>query len=304
MTVHYRTAIRLFRTSIFALVCVVLGACSTMQKSSTAEKTLEPPTASVSEAAKTQVPKAPAAETRARTSIPEDTTTAAALTTTRPEAATGKPAAAPQAGATGIASEDVDSAKRQLAEDQAGINKLHDEQDMANRRMDEEVTKQRAQEAAAAATGPVAAAAERPASRVAATKADDQIAVFPSNPNVANSSSSPPSVQQPLQRSVYFDFDKSAIKEEYDSMLTAHAAYLKSHPNTETEIQGNCDERGSREYNLALGARRAEAVKRALELTGADGRKLKTVSFGSEKPIALGKDEESYSKNRRADIVN
>jgi len=111
-------------------------------------------------------------------------------------------------------------------------------------------------------------------------------------------------VQQPLQRSVYFDYDKSGIKEEYDSMLMAHAAYLKLHPGIAKEIQGNCDERGSREYNLALGARRAEAVKRALELLGADGRKIKTVSFGSEKPVALGKDEESYSQNRRADIVN
>jgi len=275
-----------------------------MQKSSTSDKTLEPPGAPVSEAAKTQVPKSPAAETPVRASASEGATAARAQTSTQAEAATGKTAAAPQAGAAGIASEDVDSAKRQLAEDQAGINKLHDEQDMANRRMDEEAAKQRAQEAAAAATGPVAAAAERPASRVAATKANDQIAVFPSNPNVANNSSSPPSVQQPLQRSVYFDYDKSTIKEEYDSMLTAHAGYLKSHPSTETEIQGNCDERGSREYNLALGARRAEAVKRALELTGADGRKIKTVSFGSEKPVALGKDEESYSKNRRADIVN
>ncbi len=277
-----------------------------MQKSSTAEKTLEPPTASVSETATTQVPKSPAAETQARASAPEGATAAPAQISTQAEVASGKTATAPQASATGIASEDVDSAKRQLAEDQAGINKLHDEQDMANRRMDEEVTKQRAQESSSTATEPAVAvaAAERLASRVAATKGDDQIAVFPSNPNVADNSSSPSSVQQPLQRSVYFDYDKSAIKDEYDSMLMAHAAYLRSHPSATAEIQGNCDESGSREYNLALGARRAEAVKHALELAGSDGRKLKTVSFGSEKPIALGKDEESYSKNRRADIVN
>ena len=272
-----------------------------MQRSSTSDNTLEPPGASVAEAAKTQLPNSPAAGTRPRTSAPEGATTAPAQTSTQAEVATGKTEAAPQAGATGIASEEVDSAKRQLAEEQAGINKLHDEQDMANRRMDEEAANRRAQESVAAER-PAEAVTERPASRVAATKADDQIAVFPSNPNVASKSSSPPSVQQALQRSVYFDFDKSTIKEEYDSMLTAHAGYLKSHPGTETEIQGNCDERGSREYNLALGARRAEGVKRALELTGADGRKIKTVSYGSEKPVALGKDEESYSKNRRADI--
>ena len=198
----------------------------------------------------------------------------------------------------------MNNAKRQLAEDEARINKLREEQDMANRRMDEEAAKRQAQESSSTATEPAVAAAERPASRAAATKGDDQTAVFPSNPNVADNSSSPPSVQQPLQRSVYFDYDKSAIKDEYDPMLMANAAYLRTHPDATAEIQGNCDERGSREYNLALGAQRAEAVKRALELAGSDGRKLKTVSFGSEKPIALGQDEESYSRNRRADIVN
>lgn len=275
-----------------------------MQKSSTGERSLEPAAAPVSEAAKTQAPKAPAAETSARAVAPTDTTAVRAQTSTQPEAATGKTAAAPEVGATSQASEDVDSAKRQLAEDEARINKLRDEQEMAKQRMEEEAAKQRAREAAAAAPAAVAAATERSASRVAATKADDQIAVFPSNRNVANDSGSQPAVQQPLQRSVYFDYDKSAIKDEYDSMLMAHATYLKSHTNTTTEIQGNCDERGSREYNLALGVRRAEAVKLALELAGADGTKIKTISFGSEKPVALGKDEESYSQNRRADIVN
>lgn len=334
---HHRYAAQPFRISTVALLCVMLGACSTMQKSSTGERSLEPATAPVSETAKTQAPKAQATETQVRASKPTETTATPAQTSTQAEAATGKTAAAPQAGATSIASEDVDSAKRELAEDEARIKKLREEQELANRRMEEEAPKQRVQEAAAAsqapgatatgpaatatgpaaaatgpaaaATGPAAAAAaptetERPASRVAATKADEQIAVFPSNRNVASNSASPPAVQQPLQRNVYFDYDRSAIKDEYDSMLIAHATYLRSHPNTKTEIQGNCDERGSREYNLALGARRAEAVKRALELAGADGRKIKTVSFGSEKPVALGKDEESYSQNRRADIVN
>jgi peptidoglycan-associated lipoprotein len=304
MTVRHRYTIQPFRTSTLALLCVMLGACSTMQKSSTGEKMIEPEPAAapVSEAAKTQAPKAPVAETRARTSAPVGATDAPARTSTQAEAVTGKTAAAPQVGAASIASEDVESAKRQLAEDEARMNKLRDEQEMANRRMEEEAAKQRVQEAAA--PGPAAAATERPASRVAATKADDEIAVFPSNRNVANDSVSQPAVQQALQRSVYFDYDKSAIKDEYDSILMANAAYLKPHPNTTTQIQGNCDERGSREYNLALGARRAEAVKRALELLGADGSKIKTVSFGSEKPVALGKDEESYSQNRRADIVN
>src|SRR5258708_5457768 len=123
MTVHYQTSIRTFRTFTFALLCVMLVACSTMQKSSTSDKTLEPPGAPVSEAAKTQVPKSPAAETPVRASASEGATAARAQTSTQAEAATGKTAAAPQAGAAGIASQDVDSAKRQLAEDRWGLRR-------------------------------------------------------------------------------------------------------------------------------------------------------------------------------------
>jgi peptidoglycan-associated lipoprotein len=114
---------------------------------------------------------------------------------------------------------------------------------------------------------------------------------------------SPSNAQRSAERSVYFAFDQALVAEQYNSMLMANAAFLKAHTNFDAEVQGNCDERGSREYNLALGARRAEAVKRALVLAGADGGRITTVSFGSEKPIAAGKDEESYSKNRRVDIV-
>ena len=143
---------------------------------------------------------------------------------------------------------------------------------------------------------------------MAATKADDEIAVFPSNSNVADNRpaenrASRPDAQRPIEHSVYFEFDQSRVAEKYDSMLVTNAAYIKAHPNLQTEVQGNCDERGSREYNLALGARRAEAVKRALELAGANGSSISAISFGAEKPVTTGKDEESYSKNRRADIV-
>jgi peptidoglycan-associated lipoprotein len=102
---------------------------------------------------------------------------------------------------------------------------------------------------------------------------------------------------------VYFGYDQYSVPDEYDEMLLANAAYLKAHPALKTEVQGNCDERGSREYNLALGARRAQAVKRALELAGADGDRIAAISYGAEKPLATGKDEASYSQNRRADIV-
>ena len=275
-----------------------------MQKSNTGERSIEPATAPVSETAKTQAQKAPVAETQARASAPTDATATPAQTSTQAEAATGKIASAPEGSATTISSEEVSSAKRELAADEARIKELHEEKEMANRRMAEEAAKQQAQEAAVTSPEPGATATERPASRVVATKPDEPIAVFPTNRNVASNSATPTAIQQPLERSLYFDYDKSVIKDVYDSMLKANAEYLRSRPSTATEIQGNCDERGSREYNLALGARRAEAVKRALELLGADGSKIKTVSFGSEKPVALGKDEESYRKNRRADIVN
>ena len=106
-----------------------------------------------------------------------------------------------------------------------------------------------------------------------------------------------------LERSVYFAYNQASVADKYDAMLTATATYLKVRPNVETEVHGHCDERGSREYNLALGARRAQAVKRALELAGADGSHISVISYGAEKPVALGKDEESYSQNRRVDIV-
>ena len=77
---------------------------------------------------------------------------------------------------------------------------------------------------------------------------------------------------------MYFDYDQFSIPDKYDSMLVGHAAYLKAHPDVRAEVQGNCDERGSREYNLALGARRAESVKRALELSGAEGTHISAVA--------------------------
>ena len=104
-------------------------------------------------------------------------------------------------------------------------------------------------------------------------------------------------------RSVYYDFDKSVVKEEYKPMIQAHAAYLVSHGDAKLTLQGNCDERGSREYNLALGQRRADSVKKLLEAGGAADAQISTVSFGSEKPRAQGHNEEAWAQNRRTDIV-
>ena len=102
--------------------------------------------------------------------------------------------------------------------------------------------------------------------------------------------------------SVYFDFDKSFIVPKFDDVINAHAEYLKANPDLNVEIQGNCDERGSREYNIGLGNRRALAVKAGLEILGIQGSRISITSFGSEKPKALGHDESSWRENRRADF--
>ena len=105
------------------------------------------------------------------------------------------------------------------------------------------------------------------------------------------------------KRSVYFDFDSYSVKDDYQSLLQAHAQYLKTHPQRHVLIQGNTDERGSSEYNLALGQKRAEAVRRVLALDGVGDSQMEAVSLGKEKPVALGHDEASWAQNRRADLV-
>lgn len=101
---------------------------------------------------------------------------------------------------------------------------------------------------------------------------------------------------------VYFDFDSYIVKPEFQSAIAAHAKYLTSNKSRKVAIEGHTDERGGREYNLALGQKRAEAVRRALGLLGVADAQVEAVSFGKEKPAALGSDEESMAKNRRAEI--
>ena len=105
------------------------------------------------------------------------------------------------------------------------------------------------------------------------------------------------------KRSIYFDFDSYTVKSDYQSLLQAHAQYLRSHPNRHVLIQGNTDERGTTEYNLALGERRSEAVLHELETLGVPDSQLEAVSLGKEKPLAMGHDEASWAQNRRADMV-
>ncbi len=105
------------------------------------------------------------------------------------------------------------------------------------------------------------------------------------------------------QRSVYFDLDKYDVKAEFTSLIEAHGKYLASHPNRKVVIQGNTDERGGSEYNLALGQKRADAVRRALLAAGAKDSQLEAVSFGKEKPKATGSNEAAWAENRRADLA-
>jgi peptidoglycan-associated lipoprotein len=105
------------------------------------------------------------------------------------------------------------------------------------------------------------------------------------------------------KRSIYFDFDSYAVRDDYQSLLAQHAQYLKSHPDRHVLIQGNTDERGTSEYNLALGQKRAEAVRRAMSLLGVADTQMEAVSLGKEKPQATGHDESSWAQNRRADLA-
>jgi len=101
------------------------------------------------------------------------------------------------------------------------------------------------------------------------------------------------------QRVVYFDFDKSAIRPEFRDQIVAHGEYLGSHPSTRVRLEGHCDERGTRAYNLALGERRAKAVRDLLLLTGASSRQIETISYGEERPAVEGHNEAAWAKNRR-----
>ena len=105
------------------------------------------------------------------------------------------------------------------------------------------------------------------------------------------------------ERSFYFDYDGSALRDEDKPLVEAHGSYLAGMPTLRVRVEGNTDERGSREYNLALGQRRADQIKSALKVFGVRDSQVEAVSFGAEKPRAMGHDEAAWAQNRRADIV-
>ena len=139
------------------------------------------------------------------------------------------------------------------------------------------------------------------------TKTDAGPAPTNNAPPIATAPYTPPqntgNTQDLSAHSVYFDFDKSDIKPDSLGVVASWASYLTANPTAKVRLEGNTDERGTREYNIGLGERRANAVAQALEAKGVSASQLTTVSYGKERPVALGHDEASWGQNRRVDLV-
>lgn len=105
-----------------------------------------------------------------------------------------------------------------------------------------------------------------------------------------------------VARVVHFDYDSYVIRSDYQSLIEAHARFIKASPSRKVMLEGHTDDRGGREYNLALGQKRAEAVSRALGLLGVPANQMEAVSFGKEKPAAFGNNEDAYAQNRRVEL--
>ena len=119
----------------------------------------------------------------------------------------------------------------------------------------------------------------------------------------ANSSGLDPEARALMEKSVYFDYDSYAVKDQYRGMIDANGKFLNANRARKVIVQGNTDERGGSEYNLALGQKRAEAVRRQLALVGVPEGQIEAVSLGKEKPRSTGHDEAAWAENRRADFV-
>ena len=157
---------------------------------------------------------------------------------------------------------------------------------------------------------PVVDSVERPVPKQAATQAPiavTQQPIAPAKIEPPTQLTGPASLKDPKnilsKRVIYFDYDSNLVKEEFRPLVAAHAKYLSQDAKAMMIIQGNTDERGGREYNLALGQRRADAVKQMMSVLGAEGARVETVSFGMEKPRVEGRTEAAFTENRRAEIV-
>jgi len=108
---------------------------------------------------------------------------------------------------------------------------------------------------------------------------------------------------RPLTSRIYFAFDSSKVDDNSRETLEAHASYMQANPDIKVKLEGHCDERGTREYNLALGERRAKAAAELLRVLGVDGSRIDTTSYGEEKPLVDGHDESAWTQNRRVEII-
>jgi peptidoglycan-associated lipoprotein len=132
---------------------------------------------------------------------------------------------------------------------------------------------------------------------------DTSTGVEDPNASIGDDALMGPSGELLSKRIVYFDFDRAEIRGDSQSVVAAHAAYLAKNPNQKVRLEGHADERGSREYNIGLGERRGQTVRRALALQGVAETQLSTVSYGEERPAAAGSDEQAYALNRRVEII-
>jgi len=134
------------------------------------------------------------------------------------------------------------------------------------------------------------------------TPADDAVDKFASGDSLQVSSLNDPN--SPLsQRVMYFDLDSSQVKDEDRDIITVHAEFLATHSEITVVLEGHADERGSREYNIALGEKRAKAVKQLMTLQGVAETQIQVISFGEERPVALGHDASAWNLNRRVEIL-
>ncbi len=161
---------------------------------------------------------------------------------------------------------------------------------------------------ALAITGFLAACSSTPTEETSKPAATPTAAAAPAAPapaaTVQNLLYPPKGVGGALgQRSIYYTFDKYSIQDQYQPIVAAHSDFLVSHPAAKVILQGNCDERGSREYNLALGQRRADSVRKVMVAKGVKDSQIETVSFGKEKPRNPAHNKAAWAENRRTDIV-
>jgi peptidoglycan-associated lipoprotein len=150
--------------------------------------------------------------------------------------------------------------------------------------------------ATAAPTAPAAATTAAPEATPASTSAQAAPAPAPAPVKQAESIAD-------VAKLIYFDYDSSAVKPEFRSVIEAHARFLQTNPTRTVTIAGHADERGGTEYNLALGQRRADALRQMLTLLGVNASQIETISYGKEKPAVRGSNEAAWSKNRRDEII-